>query len=60
MTGAKDKNTCPKQRLHRSLGWTRLWFLEDLLGKQRVNCGLLWGKDIRGKGLGNIHQHMFL
>ena len=29
-------------------------------GKTGGDCGLLWGKDIGGKGLGNIHQCVFL
>ena len=48
-----------KRRLHRNLGQTWLQFLEDLLGK-RGDCGSLWGKDIGGKGIQNIHQHVFL
>ena len=29
-------------------------------GKTGGDCGSLWGKDIGGKALGNIHQHEFL
>ena len=29
-------------------------------GKTGGDCGSLWGKDTGGKGLRNIHQHVFL
>ena len=33
-----------KQRLHRNLGQTCLWFLEDLLGKQWVTVARCWAR----------------
>ena len=43
-----------KQRLIRNLGQTCLWFLEDLLGKQRVTVAHCWRRTLEAKVLGII------
>ena len=41
-----------KQRLHRNLGWTRLQFLEYLLGKQGMTVACCEGRTLEAKLLG--------
>ena len=43
-----------KERLHRNLGQTCLWFLEDLLGKQGVTVTHCGGRTLEAKVLGII------
>ena len=38
-----------EQRLHRNLGQTCLWFLEDLLGKQGVTVAHYGGEELDAK-----------
>ena len=43
-----------KQKLHRNLGQTCLWFLKDLLGKQGVTVVLSGRRTVEAKILGTI------
>ena len=48
-----------------SRGSIGIWVKPDcsswrILWESRGECGLLWGKDIGSKALGNIQQHAFL
>ena len=50
-TGSQGKAEAPQES-----GSDLTSVLEGSPGKIGGDCGSLWGKDIAGKGLGNIHQ----
>ena len=54
-TGSQDKAETPRE-----FGSDLTAVLGGSPGKTGGECGLLWGKGIEGKSLGNIHQCVFL
>ena len=54
-TGSQGKAEAPEES-----GSDLTSVLEGSHGKREGDCGSLWGKNIAGKALKNIHQHVFL
>ena len=54
-TGSQGKAETPQES-----GLDLTAVLKGSSGKTGGDCGLLWGKDIGGKGLWNNHQRVFL